>query len=484
MPAGRPERRLALAFVLASTFVFLVLAPIATRPLAQVGAFIPAYEATLALNDVITATILLAQFGVLRMRGLLLLACAYLFTAALAIAHLLSFPGLLSPTGLLGAGNQTTVWLYMFWHTGFPILVIVYALTGQRRIAERASAPRAMLGAVAATLAAAAALTLLTTSGHDLLPVLLQDGHYQPMLSVVVTGIWSLCVVALLALARRRPYSVLDLWLIVVVCAWLFDIGLSAGVNAARFDLGFYAGRIYGLISASFILLVLLARNGGLYARLVAAHETQRQLAAELQRLSSTDGLTGLANRRAFDQAIDSEWRRTLRYKTPLSLLVIDVDHFKRFNDTYGHVAGDECLRRVAEAVGGKARRAGDLAARYGGEEFVVLLPHTETVDARRLAERICEAVRELRIPHAASMAADHVTVSVGVAGAVAAMRFDPKADARSANDNRTAVAPPAPATLVANADRALYAAKATGRNRACMLNDEGELDSAVDPAA
>ena len=418
------------------------------------------------------------------MRALLLLASAYLFTAALAVAHFLSFPGLLAPTGLLGAGAQTTVWLYMFRHAGFPVLVIAYALSGAVRIADGASAPKAILAVVATTLGAAGALTLLATAGHGWLPVLLQDGHYQAMLPIVVAGILSLCVTALLALARRRPYTVLDLWLIVVVWAWLFDIALSTGVNAARFDLGFYAGRIYGLLSASFILVVLLLRTGSLYARLSAAHEVQRKLTAELQRLSSTDGLTGLANRRAFDLALDSEWRRTLRYKTPLSLLVIDVDHFKRFNDTYGHVAGDECLRRVAEAVGSKARRAGDIAARYGGEEFVIILPHTETADARALAERICAAVRALKIPHAASGAADHVTISVGVAGAATAMRFDPNADARGANDNRVPIAPPAPATLVARADRALYAAKGAGRDRVCMLQDEGEPDPAVKPAA
>jgi diguanylate cyclase (GGDEF)-like protein len=482
--AGRLERRLALAFVLASTVVFLALAPNAARPLPATGVFIPAYETTLALNDLITAVILLAQFNLLRTRGLLLLACGYLFTSALAIAHLLSFPGLLTPTGLPGAGMQTTVWLYMFWHAGFPLLVIAYALAGEGRIAEGASAPKIMLRAVATTLGAAVALTLIAALDHGALPPLLREGRYLPALGMVVAGILSLCLTALWALARRRPYTVLDLWLIVIVCAWLFDITLSAGINAKRFDLGFYAGRTYGLISASFILAVLLARSGVLYARLIAAHENQRQLAAELRRLSSTDGLTGLANRRAFDQALDSEWRRTLRYKTPLSLLMIDVDFFKRFNDTYGHPAGDACLRRVAEALSGKARRAGDLAARYGGEEFVVLLPHTEATDALRLAERMCDAVRELALPHQASAAADHVTVSIGVAGAVAAMRYVPEEDPRGANDNRGAIASPDAASLVASADRALYAAKAAGRNRACMLSDEGELDLNVGPAA
>ncbi|MFI5014278.1 MAG: diguanylate cyclase domain-containing protein [Hyphomicrobiales bacterium] len=484
VPAGRFERRTALAFVLVSTVVFVIIAPNATRPLPPVRAFIPAYEAALVLNDLITAAFLLGQFNAQRTRGLLLLACAYLFTAALAVSHLLSFPGLLATTGLIGAGPQTTAWLYMFWHAGFPILLIAYALSQDRRIADTTSARTAMLGAVAMTLGAAVALASLATAGQDALPAIMQANHYRPAMAVVISTVWLLSFAALLLLLRRRPYCVLDLWLIVVICAWLFDIALSAALNAGRFDLGFYAGRVYGLMAASFILLVLLTHNGILYARLIAAHERERRQAAELLRLSTTDPLTGIANRRAFEQALDSEWRRTMRYKTPLSLMMIDVDFFKRFNDTYGHVAGDECLRRVAEVLASHARRAADLAARYGGEEFAILLPHTETAEARRLAERVCQSVRQLAVPHAASAAADHVTVSIGVAGAAAAMRFEPEQGAPGTNDNRRPIAPPAAATLVESADRALYAAKEAGRNRACALSDDGEPDTAVQPAA
>jgi diguanylate cyclase (GGDEF)-like protein len=481
--ASRFEHRAALVCVLVSIAVFVVIAPSATRLLPSAPTFIPAYEVALVFNDLITTAFLFGQFNALRMRGLLLLACAYLFTAAITVSHLVGFPGLLAPSGLINAGPQTTAWLYMFWHAGFPILVIVYALSADRRLAEETSARKAALGA-AAMICMAGALTLLATVGHDALPALMQENRYRPAFAAVVATVWSLSFVALLTLLRRRPYSVLDLWLLVVICAWLLDIALSAALNAGRFDLGFYAGRIYGLIAASFILVALLTRNGILYARLVAAHERERKLVAELQRLSLADPLTGIANRRAFDRALDNEWRRTLRYKTPLALLMVDVDYFKRFNDTYGHVAGDECLRRVAQVIASNARRAGEVAARYGGEEFAILLPHTETPEARRLAERVCESVGQLGIPHAASAATNHVSVSIGVAGAVAAMRFEPEASAQGANDNRAPITPPAAATLVGSADRALYAAKAAGRNRVSMLGDDGELDTAAQPAA
>jgi two-component system, NarL family, sensor histidine kinase UhpB len=128
LPAGRRERRLALTVVLVSGGIFLALAPFARRPLDPVWAFIPVYESALVINDLVTAALLFGQFGILRSRALRVLAAAYLFTAFMTVAHALTFPGLFAPTGLLGAGPQSTAWLYMFWHGGFPLLVIVYAM--------------------------------------------------------------------------------------------------------------------------------------------------------------------------------------------------------------------------------------------------------------------------------------------------------------------------------------------------------------------
>jgi hypothetical protein len=126
---GRAERGLALATVALSVAIFIALVPFARRPLAEVWVFIPIYESALAINDLITAVLLLAQFRILRSRSLLILGCGYLFTAAMVAVHVLTFPGLFSPTGLLGAGQQSTAWLYMFWHAGFPIIVIAYAFS-------------------------------------------------------------------------------------------------------------------------------------------------------------------------------------------------------------------------------------------------------------------------------------------------------------------------------------------------------------------
>lgn len=166
-----------------------------------------------------------------------------------------------------------------------------------------------------------------------------------------------------------------------------------------------------------------------------------------LELLSITDGLTGLANRRHFDTTFEREWQRAIRQGSSLAVLMLDVDHFKHFNDHYGHPAGDECLRQVATILRSQIKRAGELAARYGGEEFVVLLPGVSAAQAEQTAERIRSALELLSLPHQASAVAQVVTLSAGVAVAQ---------PLRGEN----------PYGLLKNADEALYQAKAQGRNR------------------
>jgi diguanylate cyclase (GGDEF)-like protein len=448
LTAGSRDLRLATLTVAISLLFFIALVPFAKIPQVRIWAFIPIYEAALVVNDLITAVLLFGQFNILRTRALFVLACGYLFTAFLAVAHALTFPGLFSDSGLLGAGNQTTVWLYMFWHGGFPLFVISYARQKDQDDAATLSGPAASaiaLGAVA-VFALTAALVALVTQGHSLLPVLLLKGHYTLTMNVVVTSVWGLSLLAILELWRKRRHSVLDLWLMVVLCAWVADIGLSAVFNGARFDLGFYMGRIYGLLAASFVLVVLLLENGLLYARLVDA-------SAELHRLSVQDPLTGVANRRAFSDALEREWNQAIRHHRELSLLMMDVDFFKKYNDTYGHVAGDQCLRSVAEVLALAAKRAGDVVSRYGGEEFAILLPNMDHESATGLARRLCQAVSELGIPHQGSQVAEHVTLSIGVAS----VRYVQKAGESH---------PVGPQQFINAADQALYSAKHQGRNQ------------------
>ncbi len=277
-PAGAAEKRRALAVLLVSTLLFGALAPFAKLKLAPLPAFIPIYETALIVNDVITAVLLFGQYRILQSRALLVLASGYVFTAVITAAHALTFPGLFAPTGLRGAGPQSTAWIYMFWHAGFPLFVLAYALLKRRPDAARASAPRrAAIALPLAAVGAAVALVALATAGAQFLPQIMEGNRYTPAMMAVVVSVWAFSMAALVAVWRGRPHSVLDLWLMVMMCAWLFDIALSAMLNGSRFDLGFYAGRIYGLLACSVVMLELLLENGMLYARLVRMHASERR---------------------------------------------------------------------------------------------------------------------------------------------------------------------------------------------------------------
>lgn len=181
------------------------------------------------------------------------------------------------------------------------------------------------------------------------------------------------------------------------------------------------------------------------------AEEELLRLHKELEQLSLTDGLTGIANRRMFDQQLEAEWNGSRRSGKPVSLLILDIDNFKRYNDTYGHVAGDECLRRIAGALQSVARRPRDVVARFGGEEFILLLPEIDAAGAHALAQACTNAIAGLKIAHGIAGMGDFVTVSIGVGTAKA-----------GADD--------AVRGFVEAVDRMLYVAKNGGRNRIEML--------------
>ncbi len=185
-------------------------------------------------------------------------------------------------------------------------------------------------------------------------------------------------------------------------------------------------------------------------AALKELEQERRKLAEayrELELFSSLDCLTNIANRRFFDETFSKEWQRAMRATEPLSLIMVDVDHFKSYNDNYGHQAGDECLKQVAQALKDMLHRPTDLVARYGGEEFVVLLPGTHAAGAAAIGEQLRCAVHHLGLPHEVSKVDEAVTISLGVATAVPMLKHQPEA-------------------LLKIADESLYSAKDEGRNR------------------
>ena len=186
----------------------------------------------------------------------------------------------------------------------------------------------------------------------------------------------------------------------------------------------------------------------------VKTHIELKRRGDMLELLAGHDGLTGIPNRRRFDQTLDAEWKRSVRHGHEISLVMMDIDYFKFYNDLYGHTAGDECLRKVAGAIARVLSRNEDLAARYGGEEFAFILPETSNQGALALADRVSANVNALQIPHASSRISEYVTVSIGLA-TIIPTKGDRVLD------------------FVEMADQALYRAKEKGRNQAFNMNDD-----------
>jgi len=213
--------------------------------------------------------------------------------------------------------------------------------------------------------------------------------------------------------------------------------------------------RTNGEVFTAEVLLTSLYMNGKKIIQGTIRDISERKLVEEelaslqrkLEQFSYQDSLTGIANRRMFDQTLDREWNRALRNQKPLSLMLIDIDFFKQFNDFYGHQQGDDCIISVARALTSISKRASDLVARYGGEEFVILLPETEARGARQLADMCRHKIIEQQIPHESSKNSNVVTISIGVSTIIPLASTQPE-------------------SLFSAADKLLYKAKKNGRNR------------------
>ena len=261
--------------------------------------------------------------------------------------------------------------------------------------------------------------------------------RYVAVSSLVVGCLYSLGAAGVLRSRHRSPLRKV--------------LGAGFSALALCFFARTYASLAHGMtvftpsvLQSLTVLMMLLATIIGGVGFVLLAHEESDQA---IRIAATTDPLTGLANRRRFDEVLRSEYLRLKRSGAPLSVIMIDIDHFKRYNDRYGHPQGDECLRRVSAAIGKTVYRTSDLAARFGGEEFVVVIPETDAAGAHTVAENIRQAIGALSIAHKENTAAAHVTASLGVATRLAAELDSPEA-------------------IISLADAALYRAKQHGRNR------------------
>ena len=228
---------------------------------------------------------------------------------------------------------------------------------------------------------------------------------------------------------------------------------MSAPIKAV--DGSMFMADANGIIRQSGIRHLAVTENGEFIGLLSAMNffEYYKDVEEHLSNLAIHDGLTGIYNRRYFDETLAREWKRTMREKAPLSLIMLDIDYFKKYNDTYGHQAGDECLRQVATTISGALRRPADMAARYGGEEFVVVLPNFKLKNSAKFGETIRAKIEALKMEHKQSDANPFITVSLGIASVVPSSISSYE-------------------ELVGAADKALYSAKNKGRNRVCVAQD------------
>jgi signal transduction histidine kinase/ActR/RegA family two-component response regulator len=304
--ADSGHRMLATGIVLMAVIGFIAVVPFVRTHLTAVPAFIPAYESALALSELLTAVLLFLQHhrtGVPRLR---ILAAGYLFSFMMIIPHELTYPGVFTATGLLGATDQSTAWLYIFWHAGFPLFVLGYVFNSRERTEGQAPQMqlRDYLLTFGAVLALCTALTWLCTGGVTSLPVIMRGGDYSLLVSTGVSPVvLVLYFLALLAVWRESRGTTLDVWMLTAMAVGILDIALSSVLGSARFDLGWYVGRCFGWIGGTVILMLLLWENNQIYALLAAsidvaarklteANESRTAL-ARAQRLDAMGQLTG-----------------------------------------------------------------------------------------------------------------------------------------------------------------------------------------------
>src|SRR5262245_1688613 len=281
LPPGRAQRRLALGGVLASLVAFSIMAgPLSTFQLRRIDAFVPAYATAIFVNDLLTAVLLFNQFAVLRSRASLAIASGYLFAGLMVIPWLLTFPGVFTPDGLLGAGLQSTAWLSVLRYLGFPAFVIAYALLKDADPPKRlweGSMGATIFSSVAISAAVVCTVTVLVIASDAYLPSISLDRvrfstFWLYLASCLI--LWNAVAITLLWIHQR---SVLDLWLIVALCAYAIEIYLSAFVGPARFSAGWIAARVFGFVSSILVLSVLLHEITTLYTQLLRAVLGQRR---------------------------------------------------------------------------------------------------------------------------------------------------------------------------------------------------------------
>ncbi len=278
---SRAHRRLALSVSIGLLGLFAFSGPFLSVQLSPSPAFIAAFQTAFFLTDLITTTLLFAQFTILRWRSLLALASGYLFTSLMAISYAFAFPGVFAPTGLFGANYQAAGWVFLFWHCGLPLAVIAYVLLIRTDVGSKrgyASVRGAIILSSGTVIAVVCFLTWESIGAGKLLPPLFADAVHITRFAQALAVAWLVLSAAAVALLAARPQkSVLDLWLIVVLWAWMLEGIFFVLLVPIRYSLAFYVSRFFSLVTASVILLLLLSETTRLYTRLARSLMLERR---------------------------------------------------------------------------------------------------------------------------------------------------------------------------------------------------------------
>lgn len=434
-------RRVAFFISLSFVAVTIVAAIWGNVPGPHARAFLPICATIWAMAELLTAFFLCTQFYVAGKISYAFIAVGYASTGLLTVPYLWAFPGVVSPLSL--GALQVSVWLWVIWHITFPVVIGVTHLidpTLEQRVVAREKIGIMLVSLLAGTGACAIGVAAIVWSARDhLVQIIYANGHFTHEYTLFVAPVVVLANLAGCAVVSRRlrEAKALHLWIAVALLTSALD-GVVNATSPARYTISWYVGKMEALTTASVVLLMLLFEVSTLYRRLFD--------------LASVDPLTGLHNRRTLDSEIKELVNSLPRMEHGLAVLMLDLDKFKTFNDTYGHAQGDAVLRTVAGVLRKTVRRPNDHLARYGGEEFIAVLADTTLDGALRVAERIRAAIAAAPIVLAdGSLRA--ITTSIGIAFA----------SSRAATTD---------ANLIERADRALYEAKRRGRN-CVVVNDE-----------
>ena len=411
--------------------------------------FLPATVSLAVLAEVFTSLLLLLQFLRTGRHALLMVSVGYVWASAGMVAQLLVYPGVFSESGLFGASVYSAPWMWLVWHFGFAVSLFAAAVLAHAEPVPPKQRSMAMVASLVLPPVLIALLTMGVLLWGDWLSMALSPGDpTRPVHDYPGLVIWAMGAVALVALAWKTRFRTrLQLWTGVSLLTYLCETLLML-TSIQRFTIGWYFSRGVIVLSALLLLSALLFEVDELYS---SANEAN----FVLHERSIRDSLTNTFLRRYLTEQLTMELGRARRKKEFVSVLMMDVDFFKNYNDVYGHQAGDDCLVEFCRTVELHLRRHGDFLARYGGEEFAVVLPNTRVMDAITVANRIRESVAAMRMNLGEGVRPGAVTVSIGVATA------GPESDM----DERL---------LIQAADKALYLAKQGGRDRVVIAGISG----------